>query len=124
MRRHLSSGRRVFSSSASPIAHRKSPIPVKRTPILVLLLMAGCRDPVFSDMTDSTYVRTMVALRKLPVGQPDTTLRVQQRDSILKAFGVTVAQIESTTVRLALDPVRALAIWRAIENPRPPVTPP
>ena len=97
---------------------------MKKLPILVLLLTAGCRDPVFSDMSDSTYVRTMVALRKLPVGQPDTTSRVRQRDSILKTFGVTVAQIESTTVRLAGDPVRALAIWRAIENPRPPVTPP
>lgn len=89
-----------------------------------VILMVACSDPVFSDMSDSTFVRTMVALRKLPVGQPDTTLRVRQRDSILKAFGVTAAQIESTTVRLAGDPVRALEVWRAIENPRPPVTPP
>jgi hypothetical protein len=37
---------------------------VKQTPILVLLLMAGCRDPVFSDMSDSTYVRTMVAAQE------------------------------------------------------------
>ena len=91
---------------------------MKSLPVLVLLLLPACRDPVFRDMSDSTYVRTMVALRTLPVGQPDTTLRVRQRDSILKAFGVTAAQIESTTARLSVDPVRALAIFRAIENPR------
>jgi hypothetical protein len=88
-----------------------------------VVLMVACSDPVFSDMSDSTYVRTMVALRKLPVGQADTTFRARQRDSILKAFGVTAAQLESTTVRLAGDPTRALEIFRAIESPRP-VTPP
>jgi len=30
---------------------------------------------------------------------------------------VTAAQVESTTLRLANDPARAAAIWRAIENP-------
>jgi hypothetical protein len=82
-----------------------------------VMLMVACSDPVFSDMSDSTYVRTMVALRKLPIGQADTTLRARQRDSILKAFGVTAAQLESTTVRLAGDPARALEIFRAIESP-------
>lgn len=110
-----------WASSSSAL--RQTPnIQVKRLPVLALILIAGCRDPVFRDMSDSTYVRTMIALRTLPVGQPDTTLRVRQRDSILKAFGVTAAQIESTTARLSVDPVRALAIFRAIENPRP-VTP-
>ena len=87
------------------------------------MLVTGCRrDPVFTDMSDSTFVRTMVALRKLPVGFNDAG-RERQRDSILAAFGVTGAQLESTAVRLADDPVRASEIWRAIENPRPPSTP-
>jgi hypothetical protein len=94
-------------------------VPRARLFVGVLILTSACRDPVFSDMSDSTYVRTMVALRKLPVGQTDTTFRARQRDSILKAFGVTAVQLESTTARLAGDPARAVEIWRAIESPRP-----
>jgi hypothetical protein len=67
-------------------------------------------------MSDSTYVRTMVALRTLPVGAVDSVSRARQRDSILKVFGVTVAQLESTSVRLAEDPVLAIDIFRAIES--------
>jgi hypothetical protein len=46
--------------------------------------------------------------------------RARQRDSILKAFGVTAAQVESTAVRLADDPVLAKEIFQAIENPGAP----
>lgn len=86
--------------------------------LAIALLGAGCRrDAVFTEMTDSTFVRTMVALRQLPVGSTDPTMRGRQRDSILTKFGVTSAQMESTAVRLATDPNRAAAIWQAIENP-------
>ena len=85
-----------------------------------IVLTGGCRsDPIFVDMTDSTFIRTMVALRKLPVGAGDPSIRNGQRDSILRTFGVTAAQVESTAVRLADNPKRASAIWRAIENPPP-----
>ena len=93
---------------------------MKRTlTFLALFLAGGCRsDPIFSDMSDSTYVRTMVALRKLPVGTVDSVSRARQTDSVLKAFGLTAAQVESTSVRLSNDPARAAEIWRAIENAR------
>jgi hypothetical protein len=84
-----------------------------------LLIAAACRrDPVFTDMSDSTYVRTMVALRTLPVNPADTGRRARMRDSILESFGVTAAQLESTSVRLANDPARAAELWRAIEAPK------
>jgi hypothetical protein len=88
-------------------------------PLLALLLFTGCqRDTVFTEMSDSTFVQTMVALRKLPVGANiDRATRDRARDSILNALGVTAAQVESTAVRLANDPARASDIWRAIENP-------
>jgi hypothetical protein len=79
--------------------------------------LACSRDPVFREMSDSTFIRTMVALRKLPIGPADTVARARQRDSILTAFGVTAAQIESVAVRLSDDPARAAVIFRAIENP-------
>lgn len=88
--------------------------------LTVLLLSANAcrRDVVFTEMSDSTFVRTMVALRRLPVGgQGDQAARTRQRDSILAAFNVTGAQMESTAVRLASDPARAAAVWRAIESP-------
>lgn len=91
--------------------------------IAPLLLANACRrDPIFVEMSDSTFVRTMVALRRLPIGVTDTVARARQRDSVLKVFGVTAAQVESTALRLAADPERAAGIWRAIENPstKPP----
>ncbi|NUQ11785.1 MAG: hypothetical protein HUU26_05565 [Gemmatimonadaceae bacterium] len=93
---------------------RQNPWPL----FLLGLALGGCRqDPVFIEMSDSTFVRTMVALRQLPVGTTDQLGRARKRDSILAAFGVTGAQVESTAVRLASDPARAALIWQAIENP-------
>lgn len=94
----------------------------RRTAFLAFALLTqgvACRkDPVFVDMSDSTFVRTMVALRHLPVGGGfDVAARDRQRDSILTVFQVTPAQLESTAVRLASDPARAAEIWRAIESP-------
>jgi len=98
---------------AQPNAQRT----VNRSTVLLVFALAACnRDPIFSDMSDSTYVRTMVALRKLPVGTVDSVNRARQTDSVVKSFGVTAAQVESTSVRLSNDPARAAEIWRAIEN--------
>ena len=96
-------------------------IPVRRYLTLLALLpvlgAGGCRrDPVFSEVSDSTYLKTMIALRRLPVGTIDSTSRARQRDSILNAFGVTAKQLEDIAIRLAED-ARAPAIFRAIENP-------
>lgn len=84
---------------------------------MAILASACSRDPVFTEMSDSTFIKTMVALRKLPIGPADTVVRARQRDSILSAFGVTAAQMESVAVRLSNDPARAAVVFRAIENP-------
>lgn len=92
--------------------------------IASLLIAAGCnRDPVFREMSDSTYIQTMVALRKLPIGRGDSLARARQADSILNAFGVTAAELEAIAVRLSEDPARAAVIFRAIENPSAPSPP-
>lgn len=87
--------------------------------VLTLVAVSACgRDQVFTDMTDSTFVKLMVDLRKLPIGDViDVPARNGRRDAILRKYGVTAAQVESTAVRLANDPARASDIWRAIENP-------
>ena len=110
----------------SPIAHPRSFRLNQLTAGLAVLaiLTSGCRrDPIFREMSDSTYINTMVALRKLPVGSPDTVQRARLRDSILTAFGVTAAEMESVAVRLSNDTARAAAIFRAIENPPQPSPP-
>lgn len=89
--------------------------------LLLLIVGAACRDAIFSEMSDSTYIRTMVALRRLPLGI-DSVSRARQRDSVLRAFGVTAKDLETIANRLAEDPKRAADIYRAIENTT--VTPP
>ena len=130
--RSITNGRPVRLPSQVPsdtvpscFSHDLRPPSHLRFALALLVLTLGCgRDRVFTEMSDSTFVRTMVALRQLPVGAGiDVASRNQKVDSILRTFGVKAAQIESTAVRLSNDPVRASDIWRAIEN-APRVGPP
>lgn len=93
--------------------------PRARAAVFVLLLAPGCRgERVFTTMSDSTFVHVMVELRKLPVGVVgDVSARAAERDSVLRRFGVTGPDLESTAVRLAREPQRAIDIWRRIEAP-------
>src|SRR5512132_2174698 len=86
--------------------------------VLFLVALAGCRQqPLATGVTDSTFVRVMVGLRRLPTGNSfDRGVRDRSRDSILKANGVSAGQIESAAVSLASHPDRAAAIWRAIDG--------
>lgn len=91
-----------------------------RLGIVGFVLATACtRDPIFREMSDSTYIKTMVELRKLPIGIADTTSRARQRDSILRVMGVTAVELETIAIRLSADPARAAVIVRAIENPAP-----
>ena len=86
--------------------------------VVCLLLASACaRETVFTEMSDSTYIKTMVALRRLPIGAVDSLARARQRDSILRSFGVTEKELEDIAVKLSEDPARAAVIFRAIENP-------
>jgi hypothetical protein len=84
----------------------------------IAALSTGCAaGDIVSGVSDSTFVRTMVALRQLPTGTSiDTIARAQSRDSILEAHGVTAAQLESAAVHLADQPDRAAGLWRMIES--------
>src|SRR6185503_10048888 len=84
--------------------------------VALLSVGSACRsDPVFREMSDSTYVTTMVALRRLPLSI-DSVSRARQRDAVLQSFGVTARDLEAIAVRLAEDPARAAIVFRAIEN--------
>lgn len=98
--------------------------------LLWFLLLPGCRrGEIASGVTDSTYVRAMIALRRLPMGPfEDSTPRIRMRDSVLRSFGLTAGQLESASAALAEQPQRAAALWQKIEiggsDPAPATPPP
>jgi hypothetical protein len=66
-------------------------------------------------MSDSTFVAAMASLRRLPAGAlGDSLSRQRARDSILKHYRVTPAQLESAATALAESPDRAAAVWAEI----------
>ena len=107
---------RLKSPALLPLMHRTASLA-----LLLIVSAASCRDPIFQEMSDSTYVKTMIALRSLPIGS-DSAARARQRDSVLRAFGVTAKDLEAISIRLSDDPELAGTIFRAIENPQ--VNPP
>jgi hypothetical protein len=79
---------------------------------------SGCQGrDIIAGVNDSTFVRTMAALR---VVQGDSTIgdsaRKARRDSVLKSHEVTAAQLERAARALADDPERAEAIFQAVSR--------
>jgi hypothetical protein len=96
--------------------------------LAALVACAGCsRAELIAGVSDSTYVRAMSALRRLPAAPTmGQAARDRVRDSILRGYGMNAEQLEAATLSLADDPVRAAAIFRAIESrtPDPVADPP
>jgi hypothetical protein len=81
------------------------------------ILATACGEEIVTGVSDSTFVRTMIALRQLPTGSSlDTVARARSRDSILQAHAVTADQLEAAAARLADQPERAARLWRVIES--------
>lgn len=83
------------------------------------LAVAGCTRPgmATSDVSDSTFVRTMVALRKLELDQSvDSATLDSARRVVLRRHGVTVNQLETKARALAGDAQHASDVWRAIDR--------
>ena len=97
-----------------------------RIPHLALILAlgtSGCQGrEIISGVDDSTFVRTMAALRQV---QGDSTLgdsaRRVRRDSVLRRNEVTADRLERAARALADDPQRAEALFQAVNraNGRP-----
>jgi len=86
----------------------------------IVLGTAGCPAadrPVDIGMSDSTFVRTLVRLRR--VGE-DTALDSLAKDSVRKVVlrqqKVTVEQLDAAAKALAAQPKRADTLWQTIEN--------
>ena len=92
---------------------------MRSVPLLVgvLILGAAChRDEITTGVDDSAYVHVMIDLRGLATSPADSMPHVRARDSVLRTYDLTIAQLESATVSLSHDPVRAGRIWQAIEQ--------
>ena len=88
--------------------------------IVVVVVAAGCPAadrPVDLGMSDSTFVRTLVRLRRVA---EDTALDSLAKDSarkvVLRNQKVTVEQLDSAAKALAAQPRRADTLWQTIEN--------
>lgn len=84
---------------------------------LVALLPACRRQELASGISDSTFVRTVLALRRVPlVAGPDSGRRSAMRDSIMRAHHVTPAQLERAARELAAQPSHAQKVWMQIDT--------
>jgi hypothetical protein len=92
-----------------------------RIPHLALILAlgtGGCQGrEIVAGVDDSTFVRTIAALRQV---QGDSTIgdsvRRLRRDSVLRRNRVTADQLERAARALADDPPRAEALFQAVNR--------
>lgn len=78
-----------------------------------MVAAAGCQRHVLAaGVSDSTFVGAMAGLRRLPAASMvDSASRMRARDSILKHYGLTAAQLEAAAAALAAHPDHAAALW-------------
>ena len=86
--------------------------------IAAALATLSCRKhDIGAGVNDSAFVAAMASLRRLPpAAMQDSASRLRSRDSVLRHFHLTAAQMEQAAEILARDPNRAMAIWIAIEK--------
>lgn len=103
-----------------PLRLSRPPRPLTLLAVLVPLVLVAChRGEIVPGMDDSTFVHAMVDLRAVPIPSAvDSLMRVRERDSILRKYNVTAAQMESAAVALSHQPAKAASIWQAIEQRR------
>ena len=91
---------------------------VRRIAVAAALATLSCRKhEIGAGVNDSTFVAAMASLRRLPpAAMQDSASRMRSRDSVLRHFHLTAAQMEEAATILARDPNRATAIWSAIER--------
>lgn len=100
--------------------------PAAAAALAVSTLLAACARGDRLSARDSTFVATMVELRRIPAGPPaDSALR----QAVLRRRGVTARELEAVAAELADDPARAARVWRRIDQqaaaaPPPPAAPP
>lgn len=84
----------------------------------VTLATVGCQQHVLAGgISDSTFVAAMAGLRRLPAhAMVDSASRMHARDSILKHYGLTVAQLEAAAASLSANPDRAAEVWDAVSR--------
>ena len=106
-------------TNATPAAVRQK-LTLALTVVLTASGAAGaCRsDPEISDgVSDSTFVRTMVDLRRLDtVTSLDSAARAAERAAVLQRRGLTAARLERAATSLADDPARAQKIFSRIDS--------
>ncbi len=79
------------------------------------LATSGCGPSNDLGMSDSTYVAAMSGLERLERNAA-APITQGQRDSVMRALGVTPTELERAAELLARQPGRASELWRAIDR--------
>jgi hypothetical protein len=99
---------------------------------LVTASLACQQATATSDVSDSTFVASMTELRLVAMDTSlDSARRERKRDSVLRAYRLTPAKLESAASRLGERPEHAVELLHAIDTrvatgnrPRPVPPPP
>jgi hypothetical protein len=83
-----------------------------------LILASSCKKlGTESASADSTFVHTMVALRLVTSNTAlDSATQARARDSILRHYGTSAADLEATAHLIAKNPDHAVELLRKIDN--------
>lgn len=78
----------------------------------------GCQGrDIVPGVSDSTFVQTMAALRRVASDSMlGDSARAHRRDSVLRQHGVTAPQLERAARALADDPDRAESLFQAVNR--------
>lgn len=82
-----------------------------------MLATVACRsEELAGGVRDSTFVTAMAALERIERNPAlDSAAQAAARAKVLQGQGLTRAQLERAAASLADDPVRAVALFRAID---------
>lgn len=103
-------------------------------PRIILLLglaatATSCRKQAESAAADTTFVHAMIDLRVVASNSAlDSAGQARARDSILRRYGTSAADLESTAKVIAKNPDHAVELLRKIDNgaraiPKPIIPP-
>lgn len=86
--------------------------------VILTLGAGGCQGrDIVPGVSDSTFVQTMAALRRVASDSMlGDSARAHRRDSVLRQHGVTAPQLERAARALADDPDRAESLFQAVNR--------
>jgi hypothetical protein len=94
----------------------RHPLVTAAAALAALSALGACKRGESLSARDSTFVATMIELRRLPAGAANDS---SARRAVLQRHRMTAQTLEAVATALAADPGRAALVWRRIEQAAP-----